>query len=207
MEHVSADDTEARENIARIRSAVRQMAELIDGLLKLSRSTRGAIVRDAIDLGALAEDAVDSLRSAEPQREVSVTIAPDLQTTGTPALMRAVVDNLVGNAWKFTSRVQDARIEVGAAEREGERMFFVRDNGAGFDASRSRELFRPFGRLHSDKEFAGHGIGLATVQRILRRHGGRIEAESEEGAGSCFYFTTGDASRAAPAADEAGSMA
>ncbi|MBX3158321.1 MAG: response regulator [Deltaproteobacteria bacterium] len=184
-----AIDGPARAHLGRIQTATRRMEELIDALIELARITRGAMVVDAVDLSALCRQIADELARAAPERAVTVAIEPDLVVRGDARLMRVVVDNLLGNAWKFTSRTAAARVDVGAAERAGERVFFVRDNGAGFDAAHADNLMKPFQRMHSAAEFPGTGIGLATVQRVLQRHGGRIWAESEPDRGATFYFT------------------
>jgi len=129
------------------------------------------------------------LAATQPERHVEVVAAAPLLVSADPRLARVIVDNLVGNAWKFTSNIAQARIEVGQTEHEGARAFYVRDNGAGFDMAHAANLFGPFQRLHTVREFAGTGIGLATVQRIVHRHGGRIWAESAVNAGATFYFT------------------
>jgi light-regulated signal transduction histidine kinase (bacteriophytochrome) len=129
------------------------------------------------------------LRQIEPQRQVEVSISPDLKATGDERLLRIALENLINNAWKFTNKRPQAQIEVGAEMQESQRVFFVRDNGAGFDMAYANKLFGAFQRLHSNSEFPGHGIGLATVQRIINRHGGRIWARSEVDRGATFYFT------------------
>jgi light-regulated signal transduction histidine kinase (bacteriophytochrome) len=144
-----------------------------------------------LDLGRLARTTLDELRRAEPARRVDATIAPDLRAEGDPELLQVVLDNLLANAWKFSSRREHAHLELGIAESRGERAFFVRDDGAGFDMAYAGKLFGAFQRLHATSEFEGTGIGLATVQRIIRRHGGKIWAESTVGEGATFYFTLG----------------
>jgi light-regulated signal transduction histidine kinase (bacteriophytochrome) len=141
-----------------------------------------------VNLGTLATAVGEELRTRDPEREVELVIGSDLETNADPRLARAVLDNLIGNAWKFTATTAAARIAVGTTEINGERVFFVRDNGAGFDMAHAAKLFAPFQRLHGS-EFAGTGIGLATVRRIIERHGGRIWADATPGAGSSFYFT------------------
>lgn len=180
---------EARRQISAIRSTVHQMARLVDSLLELSHAGRGPLARERVDLGALAREAEARLREAEPGREVEVAVGPDLVAEGDPTLLRAVVQNLVGNAWKFTARCDHARIEIGAAVLDGERTFHVADNGAGFPPAQSERLFQPFRRLHRKDEFPGAGIGLATVERIVMRHGGRVWARGEEGLGATIWFT------------------
>ena len=184
-----AIDAEAQGYLRRIRGASVRMGDLIDALLKMSRVSRGELKYAEVDLSALAREVAAELRSNEPAREVAFEIEPGLKVHGDPALMRNLLDNLLGNAWKFTRERKDARIEVGA-NADGE--FFVRDNGAGFAAEYAAKLFRPFQRLHSEAEYAGHGIGLATVKRIVERHGGSIRASGTEGQGATFWFRLGD---------------
>lgn len=169
----------------RIRHNVARMARLIEDLLMLARIQRLEVHREAVDLTALARSLVEELRAADPGRQVEVTVAEGLVASADPALARVVLENLLANAWKFTARQCPARIEVGAADGA----FYVRDNGAGFDPRFADKLFGPFQRLHTEEEFAGTGIGLATAHRILRRHGGEISAAGEVGAGATFRFT------------------
>ncbi|MFZ5659735.1 MAG: PAS domain S-box protein [Pseudomonadota bacterium] len=185
--------SECRDYLRRIRQASQRMGELIDALLNLARLSRGELRREPVDLGVLAREIAESLQRSEPERQVAWVFGEGLRTAGDPQLLRAVLDNLLGNAWKFTGKQADARIEFGMAEEGGQRVFFVRDNGAGFDMSYADKLFQPFQRLHSPGEFAGTGVGLAIVQRIIRRHGGRIWAEGAVGQGATFYFTLGGA--------------
>src|SRR5262249_39491375 len=145
--------------------------------------------RSKVDLSATARATVDDLRIHEPERNVAAIVNPDLAAYADGKLMGILFDNLIGNAWKFTARRPLAHIEIGSVTRHGEPTFFVRDDGAGFDAAHAPKLFVPFHRLHSDAEFKGTGIGLATVHRIIERHGGRIWAESAIGHGATFYFT------------------
>jgi PAS domain S-box-containing protein len=188
-------DDAGREALERVRAATQRMGGLIDDLLKLSRVSRGEMRKETVDLSALAAAIVRDLRSREPQREVEVTIAPAPRLTvqGDPRLLGIALENLLGNAWKYTSKRSDARIEFWgtALPQEGERIFYVRDNGAGFDMRYADKLFGAFQRLHGASEFEGTGVGLATVQRILLRHGGRIWAEAKVNEGATFYFTVG----------------
>ncbi|MBI3169336.1 MAG: PAS domain S-box protein [Chloroflexi bacterium] len=180
---------EGRNYLERVRAAAQRMAVLIDGLLALSRVTRTSLQPRFINLSEIAEEIVTSLRESEPKRKVTVTITPGLMAEGDPQLMRIVFENLLGNAWKFTSKREHATIEFGQKERAKERTFYIRDNGAGFDMAYTDKLFGVFQRLHSVSDYPGTGIGLATVQRIINIHGGRIWAESKEGEGATFYFT------------------
>lgn len=182
----------ARGYVDRIRSSAEQMRELIAALLSLSRLARQPLRRETVDLSAMAREVVDQLRHAEPQRRVAVDVLPGLAAAGDPALLRQVLANLLGNAWKFTADTPDARIEVASTRHEGHLCFVVRDNGIGFDAERAARLFQPFARFHRADDFPGTGIGLATVWRIVSRHGGRVWAESRPGDGARFCFTVGE---------------
>jgi len=181
-----ADD---RANLDRVLGATARMAELIDALLELSSVSRGPLARASVDVSAIANSVIDELRQREPGRDLEVIVAPALRADADGRLVRIMLDNIVGNAWKFTSRRPHAQIEVGAVADHDEQIFFVRDNGAGFDGAYVKRLFAPFQRLHSTTEFKGTGIGLATVQRIVERHGGRIWAAGVVGEGATFYFT------------------
>jgi PAS domain S-box-containing protein len=179
-------DDEARNYVARVRNAASRMGSLIESLLKMARLGRGGIHLVALDIGRMAADIVGELRANEPGREVDISIGPNLRAVGDASLVRNLLENLLGNAWKFTRDRHPARIEVG---REPGGAFYVRDNGAGFPAEYAGKLFRPFQRLHSQEEFAGEGVGLASVRRIVERHGGTIRAEGVEGQGATFAFT------------------
>jgi PAS domain S-box-containing protein len=179
-------DDEGRDYVARVRNAAARMGLLIEALLKMARLGRGGIRPVALDLGRMATEIVGELRANEPARDVEVVIAPDLRAVGDASLVRNLLQNLLGNAWKFTRDRHPARIEVG---REPGGAFYVRDNGAGFPAEYGGKLFRPFQRLHSQEEFAGEGVGLASVRRIVERHGGTIRAEGVQGQGATFAFT------------------
>jgi light-regulated signal transduction histidine kinase (bacteriophytochrome) len=165
------------------------MGQLIDALLNLSRVSRGLLNREPVQLSSMASTIVNELQDQEPRRAVNVEIAPDIQANCDARLVRVVMNNLIGNAWKFTGKRESARIEFGANTEKGVIVYFVRDNGAGFDMAYVSQLFAPFQRLHQTSEFAGTGIGLATVQRIVQRHGGRIWAESAVEHGATFFFT------------------
>ena len=164
------------------------MDRLIEDLLKLSRVTRVELQRRTVNLSALAGEIADKLREAEPSRPAQFVIAPDLKAEGDERLLHVVLDNLLRNAWKFTSKRSETRIEVGLT-CEPECAFFVRDNGAGFDMAYADKLFGVFQRLHSPSEFTGTGVGLAIVQRIVSRHGGKAWAMSQVERGATFYFT------------------
>ena len=176
--------------LERIRAASSRMGNLIDNLLELSRVSRVEMKTLTVNLSELARGIAAALQESEPQRQVEWVIADNLTGRGDPTLLRQLGENLLGNAWKYTARTTAARIEFGQADREGECVFFVRDNGAGFDMAYQDKLFGPFQRLHGD-EFEGTGIGLATVQRIIERHGGRIWAEGKVNEGATFYYTLG----------------
>lgn len=181
-------DDEGKDYLQRVRSASQHMAELIDDLLKLSRVTRCEMGSTNVDLSVLAKTITAEFREKEPERDVQFTIAPGLVVRGDANLLRIALENLLGNAWKFSSGREHARIEMGYARNNGHSAYYVRDNGAGFNMDYTDKLFGVFQRLHSDKEFEGTGIGLATVQRIISRHGGTIWAEGAVGRGATFYF-------------------
>jgi hypothetical protein len=184
---LSAD---ARDDIARIVAASRRMDHLINDLLTLSMVTRAEMTRESVDVTDLADRIIAELSDTSPTRPVAATVAPGMVAHGDPRLVRVALENLLTNAWKFTSRRERAWIEVGQTEADGASpVFFVRDNGVGFDPAFADKLFGPFQRLHDAAEFPGTGIGLATVRRIVLRHGGRVWAESRPGQGACFYFT------------------
>jgi PAS domain S-box-containing protein len=182
-------DDEGLQHLGRIQANVARMGQLIDDLLNLSRVTRTGLHREQVDIGELVREIIDEFRGAEPDRRVEVVITGALAATGDPHLIRLALDNLLSNAWKFTGRREQAIIRVGETSQDGQSIFFVRDNGAGFDMRYANKLFDPFQRLHTTTEFEGSGIGLAIVSRILNRHGGRIWAESEPEMGSTFFFT------------------
>lgn len=182
-------DEQGKQYLTWIRESGELMGQLVDDLLQLSRMTRAEMHREAVDLSTLAKSVLAGLKQREPERRVECTIAPQLTCEGDSRLLGLVLENLIGNAWKFTGKTSSPRIEIGATERNGETVYFVRDNGAGFDMAYANKLFLPFQRLHKASEFPGTGIGLATVERLIRRHGGRIWPEAEVGKGATFYFT------------------
>lgn len=185
-------DDEGHRLLHRTREQAQRMARLIDDLLALSRVTRRDPTFEEVDLGGIAQNAIAQLQRATPDRNVDVQISKALTTTADARMLAIAFDNLLGNAWKFTSKTPDARIEVGQLHKNGERVFFIRDNGAGFDPEYGHKLFGVFQRLHTEREFPGTGIGLATVARIILRHRGRVWAEGEPGKGASFFFTLGD---------------
>ena len=184
-------DATGRRYLDRVRESAQRMALLIDDLLNLSKVTRTDLNLRDVDLSALAATAVASLQRLDPTRDVTVAIEPNLSVEADPRLLAIALDNLFGNAWKFTSKTEGARIELLAVERNGHRAFALRDNGAGFDMQYASKLFGVFQRLHTETEFPGTGIGLATVMRIIHRHRGQVAAEGTPGKGATFYFTLG----------------
>lgn len=188
-DHAEALDEEAIGYLSRVRKASKNMGDLIDDLLKLSRVSRAEMKRDSIDMSLLAERLLERHREVEPQRNVEVEVEQGLTAFGDEVLVRALLDNLFSNAWKFTSKTDAAKIEFGQTVRDAQPAFYVRDNGAGFDMTYADKLFGAFQRLHSPSDFEGTGIGLATVQRIVNRHGGTVSAEGEPGKGATFYFS------------------
>jgi signal transduction histidine kinase len=184
-------DEQTHHYLQRIQEASRRMSQLINDLLNLSRITRSEFTRQQVDLSALAREVAAELRTHDPQRQMELAIADRMVVQGDLHLLHIALQNLLDNAWKFTSPRLQARIEVGVTEQSGERVFFIRDNGVGFDMAYADKLFAPFQRLHGMREFPGTGIGLATVQRIVSRHGGRVWAQAAVDQGATFYFTLG----------------
>jgi len=190
-------DPEGQDYLRRVRDGTAEMGKLIDAILHLSRLTRGRMRHEPVNLSQLATAIAADLARAEPGREVKVDILPGLTANGDQELLKAALSNLFGNAWKFTGKQPAPHVEFGAlapseatlAGQEGKTVYFLRDNGAGFDMTYAEKLFTPFQRLHRESDYSGTGIGLATVQRIIHRHGGEIWAEGEVGRGSTFYFT------------------
>ncbi len=182
-------DAAGRDKLDRVRRATQRMGMLIDDMLKLARVTRTEPSRVSVNLSALAEEISANLREQYPQLQTNFKFAPHLKTQGDPQLLRIALENLLGNAWKFTSVRPTPQIELGVTHENGAVTYFVRDNGAGFNMEYADKLFAPFQRLHSADEFPGTGIGLATVQRIIRKHGGQIWVESAVDQGTTFYFT------------------
>lgn len=187
MDYGDQFDETAREYFGWIRQACTQMRDLIDGLLHMARLAKHEVQREDVNLSSMARSIAESLQNAHPSRPVKFEIGEGIHANGDARLLRAVLENLLANAWKFTRRRENARIEFGAAGNA----YYVRDNGAGFDPSHAAKMFRPFQRLHSAREFEGTGIGLATVAKIVERHGGRAWAEGEVEKGATIYFTTG----------------
>jgi signal transduction histidine kinase len=186
-------DDAGRKFLSRVREASQHMSQLIDDVLYLSKVTRAELREQELDLSELAALLLSRLQDAEPTRAVEVKVRPGVVVTGDGQLLRIALQNLLENAWKFSSKEPAGRIEFGMVQASGEPAYFVRDNGAGFDMTYAGRLFGPFQRLHAQNEFPGSGIGLATVQRIIHRHGGRVWAEGLVGQGATFYFSLGRA--------------
>ncbi len=184
-------DEQGKDYLRRVRMASQRMSVLIDDILKLSRITRVEMTREKVDLGAVARMIMRQLKESSPGRHVEFVTMDGLWAMGDPRLLHVVMENLLGNAWKFTSRHESAMIEVGRESKEGETVYFVRDNGAGFDMAYADRLFTPFQRLHSGEDYPGTGIGLSIVRRIIQCHSGKTWAEGEPGKGAAFYFTLG----------------
>jgi len=182
-------DENGKQFLNRVRAAAQRMAELIDNLLALSQVTRGELIREKVNLSSLARSVAAELKQGAPGRDVKFDLPDDVLVEGDPRLLLIVLENLLGNAWKFSSKHSRARVEFGVATDDGETIYYVRDDGAGFDMTYAGKLFRAFQRLHQANEFQGTGIGLATVARIVHRHGGRVWAESEVEKGATFCFT------------------
>ena len=187
-EYSKSLNAEALEFLERILHSAFSMSRLIDDLLQFSRSGRSEIKTTQMDFSDLALEVMKELRLRDPERKIQFHIQEGLSVQADPALMRVVLDNLLGNAWKYTGKTENPEISFGLTESAGKKYFYVKDNGAGFDMSMADKLFNPFQRLHTTREFQGTGVGLATVRRIIERHGGRIWAESQPGQGASFYF-------------------
>ncbi len=182
-------DEGSRKHLHRIQEAGQKMAALIDDLLKLSRLSRSEFNPRPTNLSQLAAEAAAAVRERNADRVIRLEIQPDLVATADARLLRIAFENLLDNAWKYTAKTSDARVQVGAENQAGQMVYYVRDNGVGFDMAYAPKLFVPFQRLHTEAQFAGTGIGLVTVQRIIARHGGRIWAQAQPDHGATFYFT------------------
>jgi len=182
-------DEQGKDYLQRVRSAAQRMAVLIDDLLNLSRVTRSDMRRETVDLSVLAQSIAEELQETQPERQVDFVIVPGLTTNGDSQLLHQLMENLLSNAWKFTGQHPKAKIEFGTSQVDGKETFFVRDDGSGFDMNYADKLFGVFQRLHSQDDFPGTGVGLATVQRIAHRHGGQVWAEGKVEEGATFYFT------------------
>jgi PAS domain S-box-containing protein len=189
QDHSHALDERARSHLARIHAAAGHMNELIEGLLQLAQVSHHALKHEHVDLSLLVQDEIRRLRERDPARKVGIVCPAAIAAGGDARLLRIMIHNLIENAWKYTGATSEAHIEFGRESRDGETIYFVRDNGAGFDMQFAEQLFKPFQRLHSAKQFGGAGIGLATVARIVERHGGRIWAQAAPHDGATFYFT------------------
>jgi light-regulated signal transduction histidine kinase (bacteriophytochrome) len=179
---------EAKDYLQRIRSGVQKMGHLIDNMLELSKLTRKQMNIQTVDLTQIAWNIINGLKAENPKRSVEFVVADRLSAEADPDLMEVLLVNLIGNAWKYSSKVECPRIEIGTELQDDRPHFFVSDNGAGFDMSYYNKLFGAFQRLHRDSEFPGTGVGLAIVQRVVHRHGGRVWAKSEVNKGATFYF-------------------
>jgi len=184
-------DEQGKKDLSRIRAAAKRMSQLIDDLLELSRLSRTDLQRQSVNLSVITAEVIETLRQADgtKPRSVHVEIEPDIVTSADPHLVRVILDNLLNNAWKFTSKKEQAQIQFSRIEQNGHKVYSVRDNGAGFNMKYAENLFGVFQRFHTPDQFPGTGVGLALVQRIVHRHGGRIWAEAEEGRGAAFFFT------------------
>jgi light-regulated signal transduction histidine kinase (bacteriophytochrome) len=185
-------DETAKDYLARVRAAAQRMGHLIDEVLELARVSSSDIHSDTVDISATAREIIEELRFNDPGKRCEITIEPDMTVTGDTALLRVALENLLSNAWKFSSAKECVRIEVGVRTTKQQAIYFVKDNGVGFDMAYANKLFKPFERLHSKAQFPGTGVGLATVKRIFQRHGGRIWADSVLDQGTVFNFTLQD---------------
>ena len=190
LEEIDANSlTSARERIERVVKAADRMNKLIDAFISMARISRAELKIEPVNLSRIVEEVVGFLNISNPERKVEAAITPGLTSRGDERLLRIVIENLLNNAWKFSSKREHARVEFGSLLKDGEMVFYVRDNGAGFEPSLAHKLFQPFERLHPGSQFEGLGVGLNTVQRIIEKHGGRVWAESMPGQGATFYFT------------------
>ncbi len=185
----NALDERGNDYLNRIEEAVQRMSALIDAMMRLSRMTLAEVVREKVDLSGLARSIGLELTQAHPQRRVRLSVEPGMRVSAAKALTEIALRCLIENAWKFTTAAHKATIEVGAVPKAAPQAFYVRDNGVGFDQAYVHKIFKPFQRLHPEKEFTGTGIGLSLVQRAVQRHGGRVWAKSKSGRGATFYFT------------------
>lgn len=185
-------DEQGVEFLTNVRAAAQQMGELIDALLDMSRTSRSQIQRKRFNLSKIVQRLAEELEQRHPQRQIRFTIPDGMVVKGDPDLLTAVMANLIDNAWKFTSHTNNAQIQFGNLQQSGQNIYYLKDNGIGFDTKFAANLFKPFQRLHNVQDFDGHGIGLATVERIISRHGGQVWAESRPNEGATFYFTLGD---------------
>jgi PAS domain S-box-containing protein len=188
-DHSGNMNTEGRDYLVRINLASQRMGELIEDLLKLSRVTRQEMYREKLNLSKLASSYLTMMQEQDPKQQVECIVAPGIVVMGDVSLLRIALENLLSNAWKFTKNTKQVRIEFGASQQDGRTVFFISDNGAGFDRTYEDKLFKPFQRLHNRDEYTGTGIGLSIVSRIIHRHGGEIWANGEVGQGATFYFT------------------
>lgn len=192
-DYAASLDDRGRDFLARIQLASNRMSDLIEGMLALGQIARAELHRRRVDLSALAGEILRDFGSIAPERNVKIDIEPGLTALADPKLVQSVLQNLLGNAWKYTALNPEAQIRFGRAEHSGVSCFFVADNGTGFDLRYAQRLYSPFFRMHDASKFPGVGIGLATVKRIIDRHDGAIWVESEVGMGATFYFTLGEA--------------
>jgi PAS domain S-box-containing protein len=182
-------DAQGKDYLRRTQKSVEKMGELIEGMLSLSQIVRQEVMLQTVNLSKMVKEITATLKETQPERKAKFIVAPGIKAHGDPRLIHIVLENLLNNAWKFTGKTKKAQIEFGVVQRDGKLTYFVCDNGAGFDMKYVARLFQPFQRLHSVKEYPGTGIGLATIRRIIHRHGGHIWAEGEAGKGATFYFT------------------
>ena len=191
LEYKDKLDETGRDYVNRINKASQYMYQLTDDMLKLSRINRADLYRDKVNLSELSQSILNELKTSQPERKVEINITQNLMVTGDKNLLTIAMRNLLENTWKFTSKCHQTRIEIGQIEKDGEKVYYIRDNGIGFDTRFKDKLFQPFQRLTKDKDYPGTGIGLAIVQRVIHRHGGKVWAEAELDHGATFYFTLG----------------
>jgi PAS domain S-box-containing protein len=188
-EYAGKLDETGRDYLNRVARSGQKMSSLIDNMLTLSKITRQELAIKRVDLTAISNDIVNDLRESHPERKISISISNNMQMNADESLIRIALQNLIRNAWKFSSKTENPFIEISSKDETGQTIFFIKDNGAGFDSQQKDKLFEPFKRLHSESEFPGTGIGLAIVQRVIQKHGGKIWAEGVKGEGATFFFT------------------
>jgi light-regulated signal transduction histidine kinase (bacteriophytochrome) len=193
-EYYESLDELGRDYLQRVYSGIQKMDQLISDILNLTKISRKELKKEAVDLGALACEIFGELCMSEPERKIEVLVQKGCKVTGDSNLLKIVLNNLIGNAWKFTRKKDNPRIEFGSRDDNGHTIYFIKDNGAGFDMAKAQDIFQPFKRLHLESEFSGTGIGLAIVEKVIKKHGGKIWAESQSGFGATFFFTIPDKS-------------
>ncbi|MBF0383871.1 MAG: PAS domain-containing protein, partial [Magnetococcales bacterium] len=185
-------DEEGKQYLQNVVEGSQEMHDLIEGILMLSQSSKGEVRQVELNLSDTVLEIIQTHKDSQPERNVVIDVTPNILANGDPRLIHTLLENLIGNAWKYSKTTAEARIEFGVEQKDGERVFYIKDNGSGFDMKFASNLFQPFKRLHKSEDFEGTGIGLASVQKIVKRHGGWVKGEAEVGKGATFYFTLGN---------------